>query len=162
MQLEDLVLEIVKNHVLNEKLFTALDISNEVKIKMPHARHKDVRDVVRALWSSEIEAHNYDRTAIEVTLADGSKKEALLYHPVSNSWDLDNLYSSQQRQQRANASGIAPNVIQTINGTLSKSNDGTLTVVNAPAPTLPVSVPNNTRDLWAQMWQTQPSLFPRK
>jgi len=166
MNLQDLVLEIVKDFINNDKLFTALDISNVVKQTMPHARHKEVRDIVRELWKTEIEVNNYDRSPIQVTLANGSTADALLYHPLSASWDLDNLYNAQQRQKTFNQNVTAPTAVQTVNGTLSKSDDGTLTVVTTPAASLPVVTPSvnpvNTRDLWAQMWQTQPSLFPRK
>jgi hypothetical protein len=165
MRLEDVTLEVVQRYVSADKLFTALDVSNEVKSIMPQARHRDVRDAVRSLWSSEIESNNYDRTAIQVKLHDGSTVEALLYHPLAASWDLDNLYDAQQRQQSSNKNVSAPSNIQTVNGTLSKANDGTLTVVTTPVAPLPapaVAAPTNTRDLWSQMWQTQPSLFPRK
>lgn len=165
MKLQDLVSEVVTDFVESGRLFTALDVSNEVKGKDPTARHKDVRNVVRELWTSFIELQDYDRTPIIVTLANGSLVDALLYHPLSAAWDLDRLYDAQQRAQTSgkNVSSLTP--IQTVNGTLTKASDGSLTVVTTPvAAPAPAAAPpvTNTRDLWAQMWQTSPSLFPRR
>jgi hypothetical protein len=165
--LKDLALEIIKDFVARDVLFTALDVSNLVKTTMPYARHKEVRDIVREAWVTDIENNNYDRSPINVTLANGGTAEALLYHPMSASWDLDNLYSAQQRAQlavapRANTASTATS-IQTVSGTLSKTNDGTLTVTTTPVAPLPVpAVAASPIDLWNQMWQTAPSLFPRK
>ena len=162
--LKDSVLDIIKDFVARDVLFTALDVSNLVKKTMPFARHKEVRDVVREAWATHIENNNYDRTPINVVLANGGAAEALLYHPMSASWDLDNLYNTQQRAQTA-ATSSAP-TIQTVAGTISKATDGTLTVTAIPVPTVaPIPTPvatTNVADLWNQMWQTAPSLFPRK
>ena len=164
IQLQDAVLDVIKDFVSREVLFTALDVSNVVKKTLPFARHRDVRDVVRAAWSTDISTQNYDQTPITVVLGDGTTATALLYHPLSASWDLDNLYTQQQRNQSNKPITVTP--LTTVSGTLSKANDGTLTVVTAPSNPLPppVTAPAvvNPRDLWAQMWQNQPSLFPRK
>lgn len=165
--LEELVLEIIKDFLVQDVLFTALDVSNLVKQTLPYARHKEVRDLVRNAWSTEIEPSNYDRTPITVTLKDSTQREALLYHPLSATWDLDNLYNEQQRNQTltSNISSVSVTV-PSVNGTLSKSDDGTLTVTTTPNNSVPsitaVTSPLNPKDVWAKMWQTQPSLFPRK
>jgi hypothetical protein len=170
IQLQDVVLNVVKDFVKNEVLFTGLDVSNEVKKTLPFAKHKDVRDLVRAAWQSDISPQNYDRTPIKVVLVDGTVADALLYHPLSASWDLDNLYTQQQRSQTLNKVGVTQTApvtvapVTSVSGTLSKADDGTLTVVTAPVNPLSITAAPavNPRDLWAQMWQNQPSLFPRK
>lgn len=95
---EDRVREVVTDFMKNSSLFTALDVSNEVKLTHPLARHREVRDVVRGL-SSEMTAEGYNKTPIKVTLSDGSQVEALLYHHLSDSWDLDSKYDTAKRQQ---------------------------------------------------------------
>lgn len=159
-ELKDLVLNIVKDFVDNDKLFTALDVSNLVKKTMPYVKHKETRDIIRELWITEIENHDYDRTPITVTLGNGNTAEALLYHPMSVSWDLDNLYDAQQRSQTS----VVPNMtsVQTAAGTIAKDNNGVLTVTTNPLTTCHPAAGPAAADLWNQMWKTSPSLFPRK
>lgn len=94
---EDFVSEIVGDFITDEMLFTALDVSNEVKKTFPMLRHREIRDVVRSIFNAEIEPRGYARTPINVTLANGSTVEALLYHPLGDSWDLDVKYGSDRR-----------------------------------------------------------------
>src|SRR5271170_4917439 len=101
VSLEDTVRAVLQDFIGREVLFTALDVSNVVKQQLPHARHREVRDVVRGLFTSEIETQGWARTPITVTLGDGTSAEALLYHPLTDSWDLDNKYDVQQRAQTA-------------------------------------------------------------
>lgn len=140
-QLNDLVLETVQNFVRNGVLFTALDVSNAVKHTMPFARHREVRDLVRSLFTSEIESSGYARTPISVTLSNGSKADALLYHPLADSWDLDAKYSSQKRGQAP-----APVVAAPV----------------APVVIVPPPPPPTNRDLWNNLFKSQTSLFPSK
>jgi len=97
--LEDTVLSVVHSFMSNETLFTALDVSNEVKKTIPTARHKDVRNMIRSIYGEIIEPAGWSRTEIDVTLDDGSAVPALLYHPLSESWNLDELYGDQKRMQ---------------------------------------------------------------
>jgi hypothetical protein len=157
-QLEDLVYDTVKSFMDNGTLFTALDISNKVKEKMPQARHKEVRDEVRGLFSDVIEPAGWARSNIPVTLEDGTPQTAILYFPLSDSWDLDNLYDAQKRAQTL-AKVPQQNPLATV------VNSGTVTA--APVNPLPVTITSATaqaatRDLWKQMFNSQPSLFPRK
>jgi hypothetical protein len=141
--LEDTVRSVVQDFINREVLFTALDVSNSVKQSLPQVRHREVRDVVRSIFSTEIETQGWARTPITVTLGDGTAAEALLYHPLTDSWDLDNKYNTQQRQ----AVPVRP--VQQAQATIA-----------APAP---VAVPLPTaRTLWDSLFQTQPSLFPKK
>lgn len=157
--LEDTVRSVVQDFISRDVLFTALDVSNSVKQSLPNARHREVRDVVRSMFTSDIESQGWARTPITVTLGDGTTAEALLYHPLTDSWDLDNKYSAQQRT----ATAYRP--VAQAQATVAQAQAQTATVpaatpVVAPAPT-PVPVPP-ARSLWDQMFQTQPSLFPRK
>lgn len=153
--LEDLVTETVKNFVQNGTLFTALDISNEVKKTMPEARHRKVRDLVHGLFASEIEPNGWCRSGIKVNLPDGSQGEALLYYPLSASYDLDSQYTNRSSTSARPSKATLPAQVAA---------DGTVTVtVTSPNP-LPVQAPApaNAKDLWANMFQSQPSLFPLK
>lgn len=151
--LDELVRETVEEFVNNNTLFTALDVSNKVKSVLPHARHREVRDLVRSLFSTTVEPAGWARTPIEVQLADGSQAEALLYHPLSSSWDLDQEYDTQRRQQASvRANSVVPATV---------APNGTITVT-PPMPVIAQAASVATRDLWDQMFKSQPSLFPRK
>lgn len=95
---EDIVRKIVDDFIQNEVLFTAVDVSNEVKKLIPTVRHREVRDIVRGLYS-DMQVSNYSRTEIDVVV-DGVTTKALLYHPLFASFDLDNLYNTQKRNQK--------------------------------------------------------------
>lgn len=174
--LEDLVRSVLQSFIKDEVLFTALDVSNKVKETMPLARHREVRDIVRSCWSSEIDPAGYGRSPITVTLSDGTTAEALLYHSLADSWDLDAKYDAQKRAQVAvkPQQTSAPVAVTIGNQTASVSADGTLVITPVKLPpsavTAPVATPTqtvpvvttNVRDLWDQMFKTQPSLFPRQ
>lgn len=181
--LEDTVRAVVKDLMDKNELFTALDISNKVKIQLPHARHREVREVVRALFLNEIEPQGWTRSPISVTLGDGSIQEAFLYHPLSDTWDLDIKYGQQKRNQVAfdpaqnataavlaahNATVATPGVVSV--GPTPNLGRVSPPVLNTAAPTTatvtvsattPVPMPT-ARDLWKQLFATQPSLFPTK
>src|ERR1700722_14139250 len=97
--LQDTVRSVVEALILKDELFTALDVSNEVKTQLPNARHREVRDAVRNMFVTEIETRGYTRSPITVTLGNGTAAEALLYHPLSDTWDLDAKYDTQKRAQ---------------------------------------------------------------
>jgi len=150
--MEDTVRSIVKDFINNEILFTALDISNAVKKVIPEAKHRNVREVVRNMFITEIEPKNWARSPISVTLADGSTTEALLYHPLSDSWDLDNIYDTQYRK------AISYSPVAAAQNTVAQANSTMTVPVVTPAP---IPMPT-ARTLWDQMFANQPSLFPRK
>ena len=167
--LEDTVRSVVQDFITHEVLFTALDVSNSVKTALPHARHREVRDVVRNMFSTDIESQGWARTPIAVVLGDGTTAEALLYHPLTDSWDLDNKYSTQQRTATSArtvstaqaASGVASTV--TLPASLPVPVTPTPMPKIVPAAPAPAPVPMPTaRSLWDQMFQKQPSLFPSK
>lgn len=152
-KLEDLVMSVVKNFVDNGEPFTALDVSTEVKMSMPFARHKEIRDIVRDAFVTTLTPLGYSRTPITVTLADGTDVEALLYHSLSDTWDLDNKYDASKRNKTLNQS-------KPVSVTASAS--GSVTVMPTVNPLPSVQPPTNARVLWQQMFNSQPSLFPRK
>lgn len=153
--LEDTVRSVVEDFMHNEVLFTALDVSNAVKQSMPHARHREVRDVVRSLFNTDISVQGWDRTPITVTLPDGSTAEALLYHPLTDSWDLDNKYDTQKRA----AVSVRPVAVAqaTVAQAQAQAQIVATPVVPVPVQTAPVS----PRTLWNNLFATQPSLFPK-
>ena len=168
--LEDTVRLVVQDFISRDVLFTALDVSNSVKQAAPNARHREVRDVVRSIFTTDIETQGWARTPISVTLGDGTKAEALLYHPLTDSWDLDNKYSAQQRvatsvrpvSMQQSAAGIPSTVTLPASLPVPVMPHPMPKIVPTPAPvTATVPVPT-ARTLWDQMFQSQPSLFPRK
>lgn len=174
---EDSVRAIVKDFMSKDLLFTALDISNEAKKVFPQMRHRDARDVVRAMFTSDMEPNGWARTDIPVTLADGSKQTALLYYPLSASWDLESLYDDQKRSQISNktvapvavAAAVTQAVVDTVSDVIQSPAVVTAAVATAVASTaldvadaVATNVANTAHDLWQQMFQGKPSLFPRK
>lgn len=151
--LEDLVTETVKNFVQNSKLFTALDISNEVKKTMPEARHRKIRDLVHNAFSTEVEPNGWCRSNIQVNLPDGTQGTALLYYPLSVSYDLDNLYTNRSETSARPTKAVLPAQV---------TDDGTVVIDKCGTPNPLPTPPTNAKDLWANMFQSQPSLFPLK
>ena len=150
-QLENEVRSVVSGFLQSGELFTALDVSNKVKMILPLARHREVRDIVRGMFTTDIEPQSWARTPIQVRLPDGTQTEALLYHPLTDSWDLDNKYDTQKRAQAAVRANPAPVAVAPV-------------AAPVPVPVVvatPVVAPQpNTR--WSQLFGSQPSLFPRK
>jgi hypothetical protein len=163
---DSVVSAVVKDFISAGILFTALDVSNKVKETLPLARHREVRDLVRGMFLTEIEPAGYARTPINVVLDDGSMTGALLYHPLSDSWDLDNKYDSQQRAQKASKPTQYSNPTTiTVNPVAATATIASQVPVNVTVPAVtsqpdPVVLP--TRYLWDAMFKSQPSLFPRK
>lgn len=163
--LENTVNDVIISFIGDEVLFTALDVSNKVKELFPSAKHREIRDVVRQAWNNSIEPSGYARTPITVTLSNGSTAQALLYHPLSDFWDLDNKYNNQKRAQTATRpvtdSVATPVTVGT--STVSVASDGSVTVTDnktMPVPTPVVAKP--MREVWQKMFDSQSSLFPRK
>ena len=77
---------VVENEVLQKmqarESFTALDVSNALKIARYGVRHREVAEVVRDIYNSGAMAcYDYHRQAIMVTTEGGAKTaEAYLYH----------------------------------------------------------------------------------
>lgn len=164
MQLNDLVLSTVQDFVTNNTLFTALDVSNKVKETLPFARHREVRDLVRSMFTTDIEPGNYARTPIQVTLNDGSSVEALLYHPLVDSWDLDSKYDAQKRAQTA-ARPVQNVPAPTVSATPVSVVPSVPVAVPPSSPVAaPVPAPSvaSVAAQWQQMFNNTPSLFPRR
>ena len=191
--LSDVVRGIINDWVSQDKLFTALDVSLAVKQTMPHARHREVREIVRAEYAN-MQNSSYGRTDINVTLEDGSNAVAVLYHPLADSWDLDAKYDSQKRSQTLkspvdNKSGVpAPAPIPTAvvippgvaptsvfgwcgtppPGSSPKPNppQSVVDLLNKGLPQTPAATPapavNPNKHLWDALFDSAPSLFPRR
>src|SRR6185436_13338799 len=119
-------------------LFTALDVSNKVKETLPLARHREVRDLVRMLYTSEIETGGYARTPITVTLENGDTAEALLYHSLVDSWDLDAKYDAQKRAQTAKQPAMPHATIAAAHASVSYTPVSTAPVAHTPVVAAPV------------------------
>ena len=156
--LEDTVRSVVQDFITNGVLFTALDVSNAVKQALPNTRHREVRDVVRSLFTTDIESQSWARTPITVTLDDGTSTEALLYHSLSDSWDLDSKYDNQKRASKAYRPVAAA---QATVAQAQAQAQISAPLIQSPAVAAAIPLPT-ARNLWDQMFQTQPSLFPRK
>jgi hypothetical protein len=158
--MDDLVRDVVTDFVNNNVLFTALDVSNKVKETMPFVRHREVRDVVRNMFVSDIEPSGYARTPITVTLTNGSTAEALLYHSLVDSWDIDNKYDVQQREQGTPKPVSVPITITAPSVAAPVSHGVVAATVATPVVTA-TAVPA-ARVLWDQLFGSVQSLFPRK
>lgn len=158
--LEDTVRSVVQNFINNATLFTALDVSNAVKQALPNARHREVRDVVRNMFCSDIESQGWARKAISVNLEDGTTAEALLYHPASDAWDLDTKYDDQKRAQTSfrPVAAAQATLAQAVASAPAVSVSAAATTATATTAT---PMPN-ARTMWDDMFKTQPSLFPVK
>lgn len=158
--LENEVRSVVEGFLKSGELFTALDVSNKVKMTFPFARHREVRDLVRAMFPTDIEPAGWNRTDIPVTLEDGSQVTALLYHPLVDSWDLDNKYDAQRRNQAAVKAAPVPTlaslVAKATGAQPSAATAPAAQTVTAPPPPLPA------KDQWANLFNSKPSLFPLK
>jgi len=139
--LEDTVKQVVNDFVTSGTLFTALDVSNAVKTTFPFYRHREIRDCVRGMYA-DMQALSYGRTPINVTLEDGTVAEALLYHPLSDSWDLDTKYDTQKRTAGSNLSPttatpvvVAPVATQTVPAPLPMASTPPVTTVTVSATT---------------------------
>ena len=155
--LEDTVKQVVNDFVTTATLFTALDVSNEVKKTMPASRHREVRDIVRSMYA-DIQLLSYGRTPINVILEDGTTVEALLYHPLADSWDLDTKYDTQKRTQSAikNASAPPPSVIPAAIVTpLPKPAAVVLTAVTTATTTV-----SSPKQMWDKLFDNT-NLFPK-
>jgi len=140
--LNDVVESVVASFVSTGELFTALDVSNKVKESLPFARHREVRGLVRTMFAQSIEPSGYAKTPITVRLTDGTTAEAILYHPLADSWDLDVKYNTQKREQAAARPGMnsAPVVVQSATSTVKVDTDGSIKI-DANAVSLPIGVP---------------------
>lgn len=159
-KLESVVRSVIQDFVNAGELFTGLDVSNKVKLTVPFARHSDVSELVRKLFVSEVEPAGYGRTPIDVTLADGSQRTAMLYHSLADTWDLDSKYDAQKRSQ----SSFKP--VQAAQAAVQQAQVQAVPPVPSTATvsvtvTAPASNPN-ARAMWDNMFASQPSLFPRK
>jgi hypothetical protein len=180
--LENVVESVMQEFVSKQNLFTALDISNKVKETLPFVRHRDVSDLVKALFSSVVEPMSYTKTPISVTLKNGNVVTAILYHPLNDSWDLDVKYDNQKRAQAATkpvttntspvtvvqmdpVTAVVPSTVL-VNDSAMNASDNMVVSKLPPTATdkkddsvVNKSVPS-TRDLWANLFKA-PSLFPR-
>lgn len=161
--MEDTVRSVVADFMSRGVLFTALDVSNSVKQSHPHAKHRDVREVVRGMFSTDIETQGWARTPITVALADGSSAEALLYHPLTDSWDLDNKYTTQQRSATSfrPATAAQATIAAAQQPIVNVSASAVAAGVAALTPPAPAPAPTPVRTLWDQMFQSATSLFPK-
>lgn len=158
--MEDTVRSVVTDFMSRGVLFTALDVSNAVKQTHTQARHRDVRDVVRGMFSTDIETQGWARTPITVNLADGTTAEALLYHPLTDSWDLDNKYNTQQRAATS-FRPVAPVTVAQTAAALGLPVPTTAHPMPQVVPAAPAAPAPAARTLWDQMFQSTPSLFPK-
>ena len=91
-------------------LFTALDLSNQVKQSLPGVRHREVAPIVRDLFEDGVMGESYVQTLIDVRLPNGESTQAFLYHLDAD--DPDD-YAGTQRQQRAIAPVPVHQLVQT-------------------------------------------------
>ena len=159
--LETEVRSVIRGFIDQGELFTGLDVSNKVKLAIPFARHSDVSELVRKLFATEIESSGYGRSPIDVTLTDGSKRTAMLYHSLADTWDLDTKYDTQKRSQTTLKPVQAAQAV--VAAAQAASNPVVVTAPVAAATPIVAPVANPTaRAQWENLFKSTPSLFPRK
>ena len=89
---------VIRDFTEQGHMFTALDVSNEVKNRLPGVRHREVAPIVRDFFASGGFADEYAQTLIQVQLPNGQTAEAFLYHDEAD--DPDD-YAGNQRRQHA-------------------------------------------------------------
>ena len=160
--LDDVVRSVITDFVKSDKLFTGLDVSNEVKNLLPLSRHAEISSLVRGMYPTDMEIAGYGRTPIDVVLKDGSKRTAMLYHPLSDSWDLDSKYDAQMRTQTA----VKPTKTNNVGFGIAQASvviAPSAASVAAPVPVVIAPVPAfDARAQWTNLFTSQPSLFPRR
>lgn len=164
LNLDDVVRQVIRDFVKADRLFTGLDVSNEVKKTLPFARHSEVSDLVRQLFTTDVETEGYGRTPIDVTLSDGSTRTALLYHPLADSWDLDTKYDTQKRAQTSSRPVSMAQSVVAVTPTVSLPPSLPVPVTPPSTPKVNPVVPvvhDDARAQWDNLFKSQPSLFPR-
>lgn len=121
--LQDEVEQVVSDLVVNNKPFTALDITNAVRKAGHYARHAEVRDIVRDLFRSGGMV-GYVTSDIGVSLSDGSTSVAILYHHSnSDASDYTNRDSSLVDTLNGNPPSQSQVLANTTDGTVDDSSD---------------------------------------
>lgn len=165
LNIDSAVFTVVQDFINQGTLFTALDVSNAVKQTLPDARHREVREVVRGLFSTDMQLQGWDRTPINVQAEDGTTQTALLYHPIADAWNLYNKYDDQQRAKTSfKPVAVAQAVLAQA---VANAPSSAPTPVQATQPAATVSISVNVpvadaRATWDQLFASQPSLFPVK
>jgi hypothetical protein len=93
--------DIVEDYFRDSCCFTSLDVSKIVKRSFPNERHGEISNVIRDFAMNEMLNHDFMISYIDVTLADGSKTKARLYHHIRDMYDLDIIYDESKRSQAA-------------------------------------------------------------
>lgn len=97
-EVRDVTRRVIERFTQNGFMFTALDVSNEVKQQLSGVRHRDVAPLVREMFDDDVMGDAYTRTLIDV-MAGGSKKaEAFLYYDEE---DDPEDYDGSLREQTA-------------------------------------------------------------
>jgi hypothetical protein len=96
--IENVTRRVMDRFAVEGFLFTALDVSNQVKQALPGVRHREVAPIVRDLFDDGVMGQSYVQTLIDVQLPDGQTTQAFLYHLEDD--DPDD-YAGTQRQLRA-------------------------------------------------------------
>jgi hypothetical protein len=96
--IENVTRRVMDRFAVEGFLFTALDVSNQVKQSLPGVRHREVAPIVRDLFDDGVMGQSYVQTLIDVRLPDGQTTQAFLYHLEED--DPDD-YAGTQRQLRA-------------------------------------------------------------
>jgi len=163
MNLKNEVKNVVENFIKQNLAFTALDVSNKVKESFPEVRHRNVRDEVRELYNTEMQLDCYAATPITVTLDDGiSTAQAILYHHMADSWDLDNVYDTKKRAQISKKPVVSvPQILNTASNNTATvvATDGHVTVSSVSSGKI---TKTSAKDLWENLFSNQSSLFPVK
>ncbi len=89
-------------------MFTALDVSNEVKLRMDGVRHRDISPLVRELYDDGVLGDNYTRTLIDVQAGSKTVQAFLYYDEDDDPEDYDGSLREQKARPPTGRTASAP------------------------------------------------------
>ncbi len=137
-QMNIIVEEVVDDFMSELKLFTSLDVSNEVKLRGNNVRHREVAEIVRNLFNEIMIKRDYNRRLITVNLGPDETTKAYLYFYKSLSSDYTKtsqkaIHFQEDKKTVSDIGDVAETTLMDILHVKSKS-DGRLEVPKKMLP----------------------------
>lgn len=99
----------VLEHLVDQGfMFTALDVSNEVKLRLDGVRHREISPIVRELYDDGALGESYTRTLIDVQAGSKTVQAFLYYDEDDDPEDYDCSLREQKARPPTGRRGSAP------------------------------------------------------
>lgn len=147
-QAEDLVQQTVLQYVANNTMFTAYDVTMEVRKQGAFAKHGDVRDVVHQLFQTGVLGAAWQRSVVDI----GTSGKPFVYHRFSddprNYTSPSNDTSAKPAAPQASSSkpGLVSRIVTSIFGNQPQDGGGNAGIGGAQIPSPPSYQPPRQRD----------------